>query len=80
MYFFTGRYFSQDIIFYLRSYIIGGHVLQFILFHWSTCFSGGLTLHFDLSYRRTPLMRTCLLEGMLQEAMYYIGHLQSEYM
>ena len=28
-------------MFYLRVCIIGGHVLQLILFHWNTCFAGG---------------------------------------
>ena len=41
-------------MFYLRVCIIGGHVLQFMLFHWNTCFAGGHILLDDLSYRRTP--------------------------
>ena len=40
----------------LEGSIIGGHIVQFEISYWITCFTEEHILQDDLSYRRTPLM------------------------
>ena len=90
MFCFTERHFLLDDMFYLRVCIIGGHVLQFIPFHWNT---GICVLQEGIFYWMIHYIGGQLLYGdrfagwyVLEEFMYYMkaclagGHVQLEYM
>ena len=53
---FTKRPVLQEVMFYFRVDIVGGHVLLFELSYWGTCFTGGHILQDDWLYRGTHLI------------------------